>query len=343
MKKTIVSLFLVTIFLLTAVSTVVADDSEAVLTESDYEVEYPAAPAVAGELLEDAGVDNRYGTGRDGGNYISAVADHMGPETDFNGVSKFDEIAYSCEIAKFLNDMDPSPGVTSPYSGVVDPVASGAVATDNADGTVTLEITLKDLCGDVITGLDPLSDFYVMDSVIGGPYYFGTGSIPGSETGKWTHNSGVYSIVLQRNYFNARPAGYADGWYRMWDIYVQDQLVEDDLILQTTYYAVGDWKLDLYIGSTLYERFIIISTHVEGEIDGFFGVGYDPDGTITGTISGTITGQSIYMFYDRDGYSTDGYTAELEGTIANDGNSMSGTWTDRDRGDVTQTWNMERQ
>jgi hypothetical protein len=307
-----------------------------VLTDADHEVDYPAAPAIAAQLLEDAGVDNRYGTGKDGGNYIRDVAEHMGPETDFDGVSKENEVMYVCAVAKFLLGKDV--GITNPYSGVLDPAASGATATDNADGSVTLVITVKDLCGDSISELNPLVDFYVKDSVIPGTFYFGTGSIPGSTD--WAVGDGVYTVELQRNFFNARPAGYENGWYRIWDIYVLDQLVEEGLQLQTTYYAVGDWKMDLYVGTTLHQRFITIDTHIDGDIEGFLGIGYDPEGAPTGNITGYIAGQVIYMLYDRVGFDDPTYTAVFWGTIANDGNSMSGTWSDYARTD--EPWDMVR-
>ena len=310
------------------------------LTKGEFDVECPAAPAVAGLLLEAAGVDNRYGTGKDGGNFIKDVANYMGPETDFNGTGKCDVCEYEFKIATFLNELLNANSFSErviPRMGTLDPDASGATATDNADGTVTLEITVVDLCGNGIEGLDPLSDFYVLDSVIGGPYFFGTGSIPGSVN--WAEDNGVYTVILDRNYFNARPAGYEDGWFRIWSIYVQEELVQEDLQISTTYYAVGDWKMDLFVGTTLNQRFIIISTHVNGVIDGFFGVGYNPAGVPTGTIVGTIDGQDIYMYYERPpAYN---YTAEFWGTIDTNGNSMSGTWTPSTG--ASGTWTMVRQ
>lgn len=297
-----------------------------------------AAPAIAGLLLEEAGIDNRYGTGKDGGNYISDVARNMAPDTDFNGVKKEDVVAYSCAVAQFLNDEGVA--VTSPYSGVYDPTSSGATAINNKNGTVTLAITVKDLCGNGISELDPESDFYVTDYVLAGTFYFGTSSIPGSTADKWTETNGVYSITLERNYFNSRPAGYEDGWHRIWDIYAIGELVEDDLALYTTYYAVDEWKMDLYVGASLYARFIVIETQDDGTINGFFGVGYDPDGSPTGTITGTIDGNSIHMYYERPlAYN---YSANFYGTIALDGNSMSGTWTDSGS-IVNQPWSMIRQ
>jgi len=324
-----------------AFSSMAAIGEEALVTDADLEVDYPAAPAVAGLLLEDAGIDNRYGSGRDGGNYIRDVAHTMGETTDFLGVSKTDVVAYECAVASYL--IDQGAAVTASGTGVLDAAASGAVATDNADGTTTLAITAVDLCGDPITGLNPLSDFYVTDSVISGQFFFGTGSIPGSGADKWTENpDGTYTVTLDRNFFNARPAGYDDGWYRVWDIYVEGELVEKDLVLQTTYYAVGDWKMDLTAGSNIVPRFVIIDTHVEGGIEGFFGVGHDLEGNPTGTISGTIDGQGIDMTYERTDIDTD-YEAYFVGTIANDGNSMSGTWTDNGSNTSPQAWSMVRQ
>jgi hypothetical protein len=328
MKKHLLSI-LAFVAVIALVFTTFGDTKAEVFEEEGHH----AAPAVAGILLEEAGIDNRYGTGKDGGNYISDVARNMAPDTDFNGVKKEDVVAYSCAVAKFLYDKGAA--VTSPYSGVYDPISSSATATNNENGTVTLAITVKDLCGDGISGLDPLSDFYVTDSVMAGTFYFGTSSIPGSTN--WNEADGVYSVTLERNYFNSRPAGYEDGWHRIWDIYVQGELVEDNLALYTTYYAVDDWKMDLYVGTTLNPRFIKITSHVDGDVVGFFGVGYDPDGVTTGDIVGTIEGQTINMHYSR----TSGYTADFEGTINADGNSMSGLWSDYAR--TNEPWSMIRQ
>jgi hypothetical protein len=335
MKKNVFVVLMVTVALASSGMTAMAE--EVINTDADFAVDYPAAPAVAGLLLEEAGTDNRYGSGRDGGNYIRDVAHEMGAETDFWGVLKTDVIAYECAVAEFLREQ--SAPVTASGTGVVDAAASGAAATDNADGTTTLVITVVDLCGDPITGLVPTNDFYVMDSVIGGPYYFGTTSIPASGADKWVEADGTYTVTLERNFFDARPAGYEDGWYRVWSIYVKGELVEPDLMLKTSYYAVGNWEMDLSWGSNEGERFVIIATHDTGtnEINGFFGLGYDAGGTPSGTITGTIVGQTIYMFYDRDPIN---YTAVFDGTIADDGNSMSGTW--QASSGTTGTWVMRR-
>jgi hypothetical protein len=61
-----------------------------------------AAPAVAAELLEEAGEKARYGQGRNGGNHIADVAKEMDKKAYFNGVAKEDVYTYECEIVKFL-------------------------------------------------------------------------------------------------------------------------------------------------------------------------------------------------------------------------------------------------
>ena len=67
----------------------VEDTEDVVVTlEMSFEVEFPAAPAIAARILEANNVPARYGSGRTGGNYISDVAKHMGPGTDFDGESK---------------------------------------------------------------------------------------------------------------------------------------------------------------------------------------------------------------------------------------------------------------
>jgi len=104
--------------------------------------------------------------------------------------------------------------------------------------------------------------------------------------------------------------------------------------------VVGDWEMDLYIGATLYERFVVITSQVDGDIEGFMGLGYDPQGEATGNITGDVDCFDIYMLYDRVGYVETGYTAEFWGSIAADGDSMSGTWSDYARDG--ESWYMTR-
>ena len=44
----------------------------------------------------------RYGQGRNGGNYIADVANHMDDDARFDGISKYDKEAYTIAVAEFL-------------------------------------------------------------------------------------------------------------------------------------------------------------------------------------------------------------------------------------------------
>lgn len=79
------------------------DAEEVVVTQQTLTADYPAAPAVAAHILKDKGVSPRYGTPRNGGNYISDVAAEMGPQTDFHGVSKDSVDAYRSEVEAYLD------------------------------------------------------------------------------------------------------------------------------------------------------------------------------------------------------------------------------------------------
>ena len=82
-------------------------------------VDYPAAPSVASSLLKDAEIAARWGNRRNGGNYISEVAQNMEEGATFNGVEKDDWEDYRCEVATFLNGRFSETGET----GTVDTAA----------------------------------------------------------------------------------------------------------------------------------------------------------------------------------------------------------------------------
>lgn len=77
-------------------------EAEVIVEEMTVIATFPAAPAVAADLLHEAGVPARYGSGRTGGNHIADVAHEMGPRTDFRGVSKRDVSAYRAAVEAFL-------------------------------------------------------------------------------------------------------------------------------------------------------------------------------------------------------------------------------------------------
>jgi hypothetical protein len=81
-----------------------SDVEQVVVSQQTLTADYPAAPAVAAHILKDQGVSARYGSGKKGGNYISDVAGHMGPQTDFDGVAKDDVDAYEAAVYAFLDN-----------------------------------------------------------------------------------------------------------------------------------------------------------------------------------------------------------------------------------------------
>ena len=261
MKKSIYLIVLVLILglaltgctLLSNISQVPATGQSEVssLTKDDlylnYEEECPAAPAVAGLLLEAAGVDNRYGTGKDGGNFIKDVANHMWPETDFDGVNKCDIIAYECAVCAFLNDPENDgdnypAGVTSQYAGVLDAEASGAEFKDNENRTGTMTLTVLDnCCGKGIEGL-VLADIEVdIPDPVGLSNLFTLGA-----GGYWDivltdKGNGVYEIV----FFRLGSVPYT----RYWDVIVKGEVIEEDLYVAVTNIFEAELESVVYEGT----------------------------------------------------------------------------------------------
>ena len=238
------SLVLAGCSLLSNISQVPATDQSGItsLTKGEFDVECPAAPAVAGLLLEAAGVDNRYGTGKDGGNYIKEVANHMSPEADFDGVSKCEIIAYECAIVAFLNNIDPPAGVTSQYTGILDPVASGATFQDNENRTGTMYLTVLNKCGNGIEDLE-LIDIEVDIQWVGLTDLFTL-----SAGGYWDIElleigNGDYEITFYRT--GSVP------YIRLWDVIVMDEIIEDDLSVVVTC-PTTEWSSTGTFNSTRY-------------------------------------------------------------------------------------------
>ncbi|HPS33152.1 MAG TPA: hypothetical protein PKW57_06575 [Anaerolineaceae bacterium] len=76
------------------------EDTETVEVYLQVIVDYPAAPAVAAKLLKTHGF-----TGKNMGSWVSQVALHMGPETDFDGVQKSEVAAYEAAVDAFLRGL----------------------------------------------------------------------------------------------------------------------------------------------------------------------------------------------------------------------------------------------
>jgi hypothetical protein len=136
----------------------------ALVTPASVSDECPAAPAVAGFLLEEAGIDNRWGTGRDGGNYIKSVANHMDPETaDFDGVEKCELFKYELAIAYFLNSL----GAAVAYPGnVVESVTFIDVDESGEFGTAVGDEVIITFKGNIIKVANITADFNVNYPII---------------------------------------------------------------------------------------------------------------------------------------------------------------------------------
>jgi hypothetical protein len=70
-------------------------------------VDYPAAPAIANELLREHGVSHKYGKN---GNYISDVARKMGngatfPDANGEPIEKSDHVAYRAAVDYYLDEV----------------------------------------------------------------------------------------------------------------------------------------------------------------------------------------------------------------------------------------------
>ena len=304
------------------------------LTKGDFDVECPAAPAVAGLLLEAVGLDNRYGTGRDGGNYIADVAREMGLETDFHGVDKCDIENYRIEIAKFLIEKGAVEVAVLFQAELESVVYEGMCNTFGTHAGETMTFTFSNdvvLSPEIIPHSTPIVYFEGVSAI-------GTGPLT------WTAAGNEVVITTTGEFITPRPdvGDIVDDLAGIIDVLGNEVIVPvDGVEIEgiVTYDLVGDWMMDLYVGDTLNPRFIIIETFVSGEVTGFFGVGYDSEGSITGEITGTVVGQSINMLYDREGYVNTGYTAQFEGTIE-DCDYISGTWSDYARTD--EPWVMYR-
>jgi hypothetical protein len=80
----------------------VEDTEDFIVTQMTIVVEYPAAAAIAAELLKAAGVSHRYGKS---GNYISDVAKLMGLRASFMGFEKSDYINYRNAVEAYLESV----------------------------------------------------------------------------------------------------------------------------------------------------------------------------------------------------------------------------------------------
>jgi len=330
----ILGLFLTGCSVLSNVGQVPVNEQSSItsLTKGEFDAECPAAPAVAGLLLEAAGVDNRYGTGKDGGNYIKQVANHMSPEADFDGVSKCDVIAYECAVAAFLNSIDPPAGVISQYAGILDPVASGATFQDNEDGTGTMYLTVLDLCGEGIEDLE-LADIEVYLPLVGVTTDLATLSAGGYWDIVLIDNGyGEYEIIFYRT--GSVP------YTRLWDVIVMDEIIEDDLsILITNPSDVYTLNITIVNGNPAYAHLFTITYFPGTGIA--TGTGSHSGGTVIETVSDILFDfdadpnklsfksvyPNFYTWYPSFLLEENGTLTFIDGFGADNVYSAEGTWS----------------
>ncbi len=236
--------------------------------------------------------------------------------------------------------------------GTLDPDASGAVFGDNGDGTGTLTITLKDLCGNPILPEDfpivPPTSTYISPSASFQNYfranseskdgdhfyYIGASHFPVSEgfTRANHEGAGIYYHTI------TKPCGYEDTW----EIGIGPWLFRDDvfvieeveiIIAPKPVLWTGTWDTiwDFY-GESGYETLMILTQDEEGNVTGEYSYAGCDDGAISGTVNG----------YVLTGICTEsGADYPIEFTMSCDGESFEGTWSD---GAVVQGyWNGTRE
>jgi len=288
--------------------------------------------------LEAVGVDNRWGTGKDGGNFIKAVANYMGPETDFDGEDKCDIEEYKLAVAKFLIGLgEGAEKVAELFEAELESVVYEG--TCNTFGTNAGETMTFTFSADVVLAPERLEPPRSTPIV----YFSGIAAI-GTGPLNWTAVGNEVVITTTGIFNTPRPdvGDIVNGLAGIYDVLgIKVTVPVSGVVIEgnVTYDLVGDWKMDLYTSEvTFVDRFVVIETFEDGGITGFFGIGYDPEGAPTGEIIGTVDGQLISMHYERTDIITD-YTADFEGTIE-DCDFISGTWTDGNY--IDEAWEMYR-
>ena len=262
------------------------------LTKGD---ECPAAPAVAGLLLEAVGVDNRWGSGKDGGNYIADVAHEMGPETYFHGVEKCAIEDYRLEVAKFLI-LKGATGVAALFKAELESVVYGGTC-NNPFGTYLDETLTFTFSNDVV--LDPTRIPWLTPIV-----YFDVVSAIGTGPLNWTAEGNEVVITTTGTFITPRPdvgdmvtglAGIFDALGNPVSVPASRVVVEGltfngnveglvgvDVYPNVTGFTTGDFETEIQGNLT---------GGVEGQWASFVG-------TISGDINGIVTGGVNYNGFD---------------------------------------------
>ncbi len=200
MKKLFSIILALTLVMVSSIGVMAAD--EVVLDIQDFEIEFLAAPAVAGLLLEEAGIDNRYGNGKNGGNLIKDVAAHMGPGTIFEYpegtvVEKTDVEAYRRAVALFLNSILEGPVYVTPdlYEAVLESVLYEGYT--NTFGTHVGETLTFTFTNNVF-----LDEYFPTEEphiIMSGVSTIGTGPL------EWSCVGNVFTMTTTGTFNTARP------------------------------------------------------------------------------------------------------------------------------------------
>ncbi len=336
MKKISVT-FLILALVLGALSGL-ASAEELTLEVADFEVEYLAAPAVAGLILEEWGIDNRFGQGKDGGNYIALVAHQMigkamFPAYDWYGrwdgetyIEKCDVDAHYQAVYNYLVKLG-APLPKSLTVELLEEIADGFIYQPFktvSGGSPTVRVT--DVHGNPVEGLGMRVSLPTIAEI--------SGIVLTDSNGLAVFDSLIYGSGGAGTY---RANFYiADSTVRAWAGYSRALSNWFDL-----YSMEGSWFMRA-------DRVVVIASHTA---TGFSGTLQSETGTIFGNIAGTLDFNgdvSIAMNYDRVGYATDGYFGIFTGTMT-DFNTATGIRVHGNNGVLRNgdgeptAWSMTRQ
>lgn len=280
-----------------------------VIASAEEDMDCPAAPSIAEKILEDAGVKPRYGSGEDGGNYISDVAGEMTkramfPAYDWYGewdgetyVEKCDKDAYYQAIYNYLVGMgaDLPTGLSVEY---VADIADGFVCQDIRDleGNNPTAV-VKDIHGNPVEGLEMRASIIREKDFPGSEFTDAEGKV--SFGGLSYDKPGTYQLRI---------------WIKDPEIRAWANTSALSREFELRHDMIGTWELRA-------DRLIVID---QQDGDAFSGILTDDNAKALGNISGSLDGDSIFIYYDRIGYATDGYFAEFTGTM-DSCDSASGT------------------
>ncbi|MDW7729340.1 MAG: right-handed parallel beta-helix repeat-containing protein [Bacillota bacterium] len=232
--------------------------------------ECPAAPAVANQLLREAGESNRYGSGRDGGNYISNVAHEMGSydedkkNTDFHGVGKCDQEAYKAAIAVFLVEQGANVEVLDPEDPEPDP------ETPEVEAGIILNMDTGETYDDIQNAVN--------DAATGNTLYIGEGTYSGFRLDEALTIIGIGNVTV--------IASYVEGDPRPNGIFVN---TNGEVAVENITFTRGEIELEFYPQGILTSGAYNPTLHFSGNefVDLHIGVYFNPGA------SGSITGNSF--------------------------------------------------